>query len=65
MADYKKMYLRLFNEVTDALEDLDKISVKLKQAQQKCEDIYIETAPYYEDTGEKIVELKTDQPDLY
>jgi len=35
MADYQKMYSTLFNEITDVIE-------KLKQAQQKTEDIYIE-----------------------
>ena len=36
MPDYKKMYLTLFNSVTDAIEIL-------KKAQQKTEEIYIET----------------------
>ena len=34
MADYKKMYLRLFHAVTDSIEILTK-------AQQDCEEIYI------------------------
>ncbi len=34
MADYKKMYLRLFRAVTDSIEILTK-------AQQDCEEIYI------------------------
>ena len=36
LPNYKEMYLTLFNAVTDALE-------LLKQAQQKSEEIYIET----------------------
>ena len=36
MPNYKEMYLTLFNAVTDALE-------LLEQAQQKSEEIYIET----------------------
>ena len=36
MADYKAMYLKLFNEVTDTIERLQKI-------QQECEKIYIES----------------------
>ena len=36
MADYKAMYLKLFNEVTDTIERLQKI-------QQQCEDIYIKS----------------------
>ena len=31
---YKKMYFELFNEVTDIIE-------KLKEVQQKCEELYI------------------------
>lgn len=34
MPNYKKMYLSLFNDVTDAIEHL-------KQAQIKAEEIYI------------------------
>ena len=34
MADYKSMYLKLFNEVTDTIERLQKI-------QQECEEVYI------------------------
>jgi hypothetical protein len=40
---YKKMYLRLFNAVTDALEETD-VNIKdsiLRKAQQVCEEIYI------------------------
>ena len=36
MADYKAMYLKLFNEVTDTIERLQKI-------QQECEEIYIKS----------------------
>ena len=54
MADYKKMYFTLFNNVTDAinlLEETGKIKLKkvsdaieiLKEAQIECENIYIET----------------------
>lgn len=34
MADYQKMYLRLFNQVTDAI-------ALLQQAQQETEELYI------------------------
>jgi hypothetical protein len=40
---YKKMYLKLFNAVTNALEEKD-INIKdsiLRKAQQDCEEIYI------------------------
>ena len=36
MVDYKSMYLKLFNEVTDTIERLQKI-------QQECEEIYIKS----------------------
>ena len=41
---FKKMYLKLFNAVTDALEekDRDKSNEILKKAQCDCEEIYIE-----------------------
>lgn len=35
MPDYKKMYLELFNAVTDAIE-------KLQEVQKKTEQMYIE-----------------------
>ena len=43
---YKKLYLALFNAVSDAiraLEDFDAVSCLkiLKNAQQKCEEMYI------------------------
>lgn len=49
MADYKSMYLHLFNAATDAIELIragktDEAEKRLMAAQQECEDIYIETA---------------------
>ena len=49
MADYKSMYLHLFNAVTDAIELIragktDEAEKRFMTAQQNCEDIYIETA---------------------
>ena len=41
---YKKMYLTLFNAITDALEHIDADSLAAKiliAAQQKTEEIYI------------------------
>ena len=53
MADYQKMYLVLFDAVENLLERLDnsandlviksEIAESLCQAQQRCEDIYVET----------------------
>jgi len=37
MADYKEMYYRLFNEVTDVIE-------KLKEIQRKMEELHAESS---------------------
>ena len=49
MPDYKTMYFRLFNAVTDAVEELQKLNFGaaaeiLKAAQQTGEDSYVEAA---------------------
>lgn len=36
------MYTKLFNEVTDALEQVEALKEKLVKAQQKTEEMYIE-----------------------
>ena len=46
MIDYKKMYITLFNRITDAIERLDKLDpVGAKEilisAQQQTEEMYI------------------------
>ena len=48
MADYQKMYGILFGEITDTVEELDRVindvkalKAKLIKAQQTCEEIYI------------------------
>ena len=38
MIDFKKMYFRLFNYVTDAIE-------MLQEAQRDCEAAYVESEP--------------------
>lgn len=38
----QKEYTYLFNAVTAAIEELDKLRVSLIAAQQKCEEIYME-----------------------
>ena len=48
MPDYEKMYLLLFNSITDALEALEDKNIKkaqliLKRAQSNAEDEYIES----------------------
>ena len=47
MSDYKKMYLLIFNSITDSFESLDKGNNEnakeiLKSAQKKTEEIYID-----------------------
>ncbi len=49
MTNYRRMYLHLFNAVSDALEDLEHSSAgsaiqRLKDAQLVCEEIYLDTA---------------------
>lgn len=43
---YKKMYLHLFNKVTDALrllpEEPERAAELLEKAQQSCEEMYVE-----------------------
>lgn len=42
--DYKKMYLRLFNRITDALELMEedsKAAEMLREAQRETEEMYI------------------------
>ena len=50
MADYKKMYLHLFNALTDAIwaiddEELTNARNILIAAQREVEDIYLNTEP--------------------
>jgi len=46
MTDYKKLYYKLFNAVTDALEALEQLNVGqakelLLRAQQEAEELYL------------------------
>ena len=53
--DYKKMYLHLFNAVTDALELLpeeNRAAQLLRTAQMVCEELYIQQG---EEEGGKII----------
>ena len=43
MTDYKAMYLLLFNAVTDALENYGEASALLIAAQQKAEELYMDS----------------------
>ena len=45
--DYQKLYLGLFNAITDALEDMDQINYgaaaeRLRRAQMEAEEAYLE-----------------------
>ena len=56
MDDYKKMYLHLFNAVTDALETGDcggEAAAILRAAQAQCEEIYIAAGDSEPDNGKK------------
>ncbi len=37
----KEMYTTLFNEITDTLEEVEKLKEKLIKAQQQTEELYI------------------------
>lgn len=50
MADYQQMYLKLFNKVTDVIEEL-------QQIQRETEELYIQ------DAGSELSILKPDQDD--
>ncbi len=41
MADYKKMYLTLFNATEDAINTMENVRQALIQAQRECEELYI------------------------
>jgi hypothetical protein len=43
MADYRAMYLELFNRITDAIEALLEVSRELAETQRKTEYMYIES----------------------
>lgn len=50
MPDYQKLYHILFNEITDALDELERGDEKtaarrLRCAQRKTEELYIESEP--------------------
>lgn len=47
MVNYKKLYLALFDAITDAIEDMESLNYgsareKLMSIQKKAEDIYID-----------------------
>ncbi|MCI9507818.1 MAG: hypothetical protein HFF62_14855 [Oscillospiraceae bacterium] len=41
MADYKKMYLTMFNATEDAINALENVRQALINAQRECEELYI------------------------
>lgn len=59
MPDYQKMYHSLFNDVTDAIE-------KLQQAQQKTEEMYMDSketvlTPFLKKSEEKRPDSRSDR----
>ena len=67
MPDYERMYALLCGAVDEAIDSLEKIpaaehiSQSLQAALLEAEEIYIETAPYLDESEDsKIPELKID-----
>jgi len=42
MADYEKMYKLAFNALTDAQRLIDEANTLIREAQQACEEIFID-----------------------
>ena len=51
MADYKKMYLTLFNATEDAINTMENVRQALIQAQRECEELYV-SAPAQDEESE-------------
>ncbi len=51
MADYKKMYLTMFNAAEDAINALENVRQALINAQRDCEELYI-SAPEQDEESE-------------
>ncbi len=50
MADYKKMYLTLFNATEDAINTMENVRQSLIQAQRDCEELYISASEQDEES---------------
>ncbi len=50
MADYKKMYLTMFNATEDAINALESVRQALIQAQRECEELYISASEQDEES---------------
>ena len=57
MADYKKMYLTLFNATEDAINALENVRQSLIQAQQDCEELYVSADQDEESESGKLIVL--------
>ncbi|MGJ4851931.1 hypothetical protein ACH6CV_16975 [Bacillota bacterium Meth-B3] len=42
MADYKKLYYKMFNAATDAEKLISQAACMMRTAQQECEEIYMD-----------------------
>ena len=67
MADYRKMYYVLCRAIDDVIDPLERIPLavpyvqQLKKALLEAEEIYINTAPFAEETDDpRIIQIKTD-----
>lgn len=43
MADYKKLYYKMFNAVTDAEKLVSQAACMMRTVQQECEETYMDT----------------------
>lgn len=43
MADYKGLYHKIFNTVTDAERLVSQAAVMMRTAQRECEELYVES----------------------
>ena len=57
MADYKKMYLTMFNATEDAINALENVRQALIQAQQDCEEMYVSADQDEEPESGKLIVL--------
>ena len=57
MADYKKMYLTLFNATEDAINTMENVRQALIQAQRECEELYVSADQDEEPESGKLIVL--------
>ncbi len=58
MADYKKMYHKAFNALTDAEQLVSQAGRMMRSAQQECEEMFVEA----DDAPVKLADHKSEEP---